>query len=139
MCRETTPRRRHIMPRRGRARAHASSSITPDACERGMEVTVKGPRDAVWCGVITRVRARASKNQLTVRWFDTERATRAGTYAVWDCARVDAVDVKSVWATHRAGTFARPTGARAKACSACARAKTTCAKRFDVVGDDAEL
>jgi hypothetical protein len=111
--------------------------LTKSDVERGQEITVKGPKHEVWCGEIVRVRANARANELVVRWFDATRA-RGRTYPLWDCQGTDLVDVKSVLETHRRGHYAPPKGGR-KVCTMCFRAKTTCANRADVIGDDAEL
>ena len=68
----------------------------------------------------------------------TPRARGGGTYPLWDCQGTDVVDVKSVLETHRRGHYSPPKGGR-KVCTMCLRAKTTCANRADVIGDDVEL
>ena len=120
-----------------RARGKSAPKLTKSDVERGQEVTVKGPKNEVWCGEIVRVRANARSNELIVRWFDATRV-RGGAYPLWDCQGTDVVDVKSVLETHRRGHYAPPKGGW-KVCTMCLRAKTTCANRADVIGDDVEL
>ena len=122
-------------PRRGGGKS--APKLTKSDVERGQEITVKGPKNELWCGEIVRVRANARANELVVRWFDATRA-RGGTYPLWDCQGTDVVDVKSVLETHRRGHYSPPKGGR-KVCTMCLRAKTTCANRADVIGDDVEL
>jgi len=76
------------------AKRSKTNEMTKEDFEIGMEVSVKGPANAVWCAEIVDVRSRR-KAPLEVKWFDSASASAsAGEYSYWDCMKNDKVEIK---------------------------------------------